>query len=525
MFCRQCGTRREPNDRFCGNCGAEFRDMAADGSSEPSGDERGPDTAAGWYSQQHGSGPDMDPTTVLPAYGQPQLNRQPDRQSDARPQGQRDEWSGTPPGGLPHGPGSGGARRRMRMAALAAAVIVVLVLAASGGWALMRRSNGDHPSARPNTPRASLEASGNGVAATPSTPPTAPSSSPSASASSTAAADFATLYKSMSGGVARVETTACDGGGVGSGFQVSRRLVATAAHVVAGAATVVVREGGTTTSGTVIGIDPAAEIALVRTQDPLHGHVFTMSPNQPAVGTDIGAIGYPLGGPESLTKGAVSGLGRSITVEGKFLTGLIQTDAAINPGNSGGPLLTLDGTVVGLVDATNAGASSISYAVPTTAVSGKVADWRSNPQPVSQGADCSDPTGPEGVDLSVDDRSGSVDGPDLADLFTRYANGINSGDYETSYATLSPAAQSRTSFEEFANGASSSYIVDFVIKRVATIEGGDQVHVEFTSVQDADEGFHGQTCSNWKITYQLVNTGDDWFIDRSTPAPGSPTSC
>jgi hypothetical protein len=60
---------------------------------------------------------------------------------------------------------------------------------------------------------------------------------------------------------------------------------------------------------------------------------------------------------------------------------------------------------------------------------------------------------------------------------------------------------------------------------VATVDDGDLVHAEFTSVQDADKGAHGQTCSNWKITYQMVNSGDAWFINRSTPTPGSPTSC
>ena len=81
--------------------------------------------------------------------------------------------------------------------------------------------------------------------------------------------------------------------------------------------------------------------------------MFPLDSSQPEVGTDVGAVGYPLAGQESLTKGSISGLARTIDVGNGPLGGLIQTDTPLNPGNSGGPLLSVDGTVVGLVDAGN----------------------------------------------------------------------------------------------------------------------------------------------------------------------------
>jgi S1-C subfamily serine protease len=54
--------------------------------------------------------------------------------------------------------------------------------------------------------------------------------------------------------------------------------------------------------------------------------VFPLDSSQPEVGTDVGAIGYPLAGQESLTKGSISGLARTIDVGNGPLGGLIQTD-------------------------------------------------------------------------------------------------------------------------------------------------------------------------------------------------------
>ena len=121
--------------------------------------------------------------------------------------------------------------------------------------------------------------------------------------------------------------------------------MATVAYVVRDAVSVFLRQGATTTTGTVVGYDLAHELAPVRTSVPLNGHIFTLATTQPDVGTDEAAIGYPLAEAESLSKGAVSGLDRPITTESGHLNGLIQTDTPINPGNSGGLLLSSDVTV------------------------------------------------------------------------------------------------------------------------------------------------------------------------------------
>lgn len=357
--------------------------------------------------------------------------------------------------------------------------------------------------------------------ATPATaaPPT-PTSTPTPAERS-----FSDLYRTVSSGVVRIETTACDGGGVGSGFLLAPNMVATVAHVVAGAVSVVIKDGAGTTAGTVVGYDAARELALVRTSIPLPGHVFTLDPTQPEVGTDVAAIGYPLGGQKSLSKGTVSGLGRPITVEGQRLRDLLQTDTSINPGNSGGPLLTADGTVVGLVEAKRADAENIGYAIPAADAAGPLESWRGSPTPVRWSTGCDTPVGPDGVEVNVTDRSGDPDGPAISQTFATWATGINTGNYLDSYDMLSPRIRQHVRLDQFAAGEVSSYIVDLSIESITDNGTTRTAEVQFTSFQDPADGVRHQACSNWAMTYQLVPSSTSWLINHATPHRGSPLPC
>ena len=402
-------------------------------------------------------------------------------------------------------------------------LVVVLVAAVGGGTALLMRRGAT--TAPPRPPDAATAPS-TSPASPPADPDPSPALTPSATSPSPAAPlTFADLYRQTSNGVLRVETTACDGGGVGTGFLIAPNMVATVAHVVEGGVSIVVRQGTTTTTGTVIGIDPRADLALVRTSVPLTGHVFTLDQTQPEVGVDVGAIGYPLGGPESLTKGSVSGLGRTIDVGNGPLRGMIQTDAGINPGNSGGPLLDTSGTVVGLVDAKRTDASSIGYAIPANTAQAALESWRTSPSPVHTASHCSAPTAPDSVNLRVNDHTQHPDGPAIADAFATYANAINSGDYHTAYDQLSPHEQSLVPFEEFASGNETSFIVTMDLDTIDAAGSNDQVDVRFTSVQSPSMGHNGQTCSEWTMTYTLTPSAGSWLIDRAQPHPGSPNPC
>jgi len=196
---------------------------------------------------------------------------------------------------------------------------------------------------------------------------------------------FEELVARVRSGVLRIEVKTCDGPGVGSGFLVGPRLVATVEHVIDGAAQIdLKREGKRVALGTVIGADKVRDIALIRTDRPVGGYVFRLAGAAPRLGEEVGALGFPLGLPLTVTKGSVSGLDRTIAIEGTRRRKLVQTDTALNPGNSGGPLIALgSGKVVGLVDAGSTEAHGIAFAVSSRVAAAFIDAWKTSPQPVS----------------------------------------------------------------------------------------------------------------------------------------------
>jgi hypothetical protein len=134
-------------------------------------------------------------------------------------------------------------------------------------------------------------------------------------------------------------------GGTGSGFYVSRDTVLTNWHVIRGATTVTLRaSNGQTTVAGVVTSSPHLDLAVLRVHVVNHDQVVLplAEARDVKIGSEVVAIGSPLGLRNTVTRGIVSGMRVSQGVN------LIQTDAAINPGNSGGPLIDRYGRVIGV---------------------------------------------------------------------------------------------------------------------------------------------------------------------------------
>lgn len=128
--------------------------------------------------------------------------------------------------------------------------------------------------------------------------------------------------------------------------------------------------------GTVIGRDPASDIAIVKVAEKGLPAATLGNSDELSIGEWVIAIGNPYGFTHTVTVGVISAKGRPIQEEDKVFDDLLQTDAAINPGNSGGPLVNLNGEVIGINTAIVPFAQGIGFAIPINTAKNVVAQLR-----------------------------------------------------------------------------------------------------------------------------------------------------
>lgn len=164
---------------------------------------------------------------------------------------------------------------------------------------------------------------------------------------------------------------------LGSGFIIrADGLIVTNRHVVAGARKVQVKlSDGREFPAKIVGADAATDIALLSVSAGSLPALQLGSSTSISVGDAVIAIGNPFGLGQSVSAGIVSARGR--TLEADPYIDFLQTDAAINAGNSGGPLLSIDGTVVGVTSALfspNGGSVGLGFAIPAETVASVIGE-------------------------------------------------------------------------------------------------------------------------------------------------------
>ncbi|MFB6084126.1 MAG: S1C family serine protease [Halorientalis sp.] len=163
---------------------------------------------------------------------------------------------------------------------------------------------------------------------------------------------YTVLYNRTIDSVVTIRVRTARGTSQGSGFVYDAAgHVVTNQHVVGSAEQVMVRfSDGTWRTAQVLGTDVYTDLAVLDVRNvPAYVDALPVSATNPEVGQRVAALGSPFGLEGSITSGIVSGVNRSMrTGNGFAIPATVQTDAPINPGNSGGPLVSLNGTVVGV---------------------------------------------------------------------------------------------------------------------------------------------------------------------------------
>jgi S1-C subfamily serine protease len=165
---------------------------------------------------------------------------------------------------------------------------------------------------------------------------------------------------------------------LGAGFIVADNgTILTANHVIAGAKRITVTfADGTTSAASISSANPRQDTATLSPAKLPQVVVPANLGGAPVIGTEVVAIGNPLGLDYSVSAGVVSGLNRTASTHDGRFAGLIQFDAAVNAGSSGGPLVDEHGLVVGIVvsiadPARNDAFAGIGFAAPIgTAIGG-----------------------------------------------------------------------------------------------------------------------------------------------------------
>jgi hypothetical protein len=146
---------------------------------------------------------------------------------------------------------------------------------------------------------------------------------------------------------------------LGSGFFTSANgLVATNAHVIEGAAKVVIRwQGKSGTATRIVRFDPRFDLVILQSSFSATPALKLGDSELATVGEEVIALGNPYGLEGTVSTGIISGL--------RLMNGAkhLQITAPISPGSSGGPIFNSNGDVIGIATATLSSGQNLNFAL------------------------------------------------------------------------------------------------------------------------------------------------------------------
>ena len=331
--------------------------------------------------------------------------------------------------------------------------------------------------------------------------------------------DFAAAVERVRPSVVRVVASTCQGTGVGTGFWVDPRTVATSYQSVARAVSVaVVDQSGAPVPARVVGADPATAVALLRVAGADAGAPVQFGAADPGLGDWIASVGIgSRRASVSSSVAQVSSTGIGLTHRQVRIDGLARVPGRVDIGLGGAPVVAADGAVVGAVFALPSRDQRL--IVPATPLAQGIQRARGSGAPTA--GDCALPTGPH----SQTTISGAAPTAMRKGL-DAYFGGINRADYAKAFNALGPAYHGPgSSLSKIAPGWVSTYDFNIAIRSTGQSGSSPRAWVTFDSIFARGRGpVTRYTCARWSLDYTFVQDGSRWEINGNRPHGGAKVS-
>ena len=180
-------------------------------------------------------------------------------------------------------------------------------------------------------------------------------------------ADLRHLIAQIGPSVVRIDAGAVSGSGL---VLDSQGTIVTSASLVAGSKQVTVTTAsGQEYSGTVSGLDPATDVAVVQVTRASGLTAVTFGDSATVqLGDVVVAVGNQLPPSATVSQGIVSGTAGTMPAGSVTLSGLIQTTAPMASGTSGSALVNVAGETIGMTTLGSAGSPGLGVAIPSNQV-------------------------------------------------------------------------------------------------------------------------------------------------------------
>lgn len=274
---------------------------------------------------------------------------------------------------------------------------------------------------------------------------------------------------------------------VGSGFLYNNQGdIITNAHVIDDASVVEVTLSTTETyPAAIVGMSKEKDIAVIRVPQLINQRPMSIDTTQSIdIGTDILALGSPLGYQNSVSVGIISGTNRSFDIDGYSYEEVYQISSNITHGNSGGPLI--DQTTGKVIGINSAGISDtdIGFSIPIKDVIDDVTDWSAN---TSNDALTFPSTIHSQLTSIVDYKEDSYY------LVQYFIDSLAIHDYINAYALLGSNYQSDYDYTDFREHYMSLKSINLIEQQQASVEDDQWVFTVLVEEHRAEQELEAHT--------------------------------